>query len=299
MSPSAISAEAAPLSANGQTNGNAPEIVEQTGIPPYLSTMPSEEFDWKVSLKNKVVAITGANRGIGLGLATVFLANEAAHVFSLDLFEPGEEFAALQKANPKRVHYLSCNVTSEESVTKAIDQIVAQTGRIDGMVANAGMTKHQSALDFDQAQLEQMFNLNVFGAYYCATAAAKKFIELGIKGSVVFTASMTSYRPNRAGPSAPYGGTKAAVRNMAHTLSMEWAKHGIRVNSISPGFVRTQMTYKIERAPDFAEKMHYYGGMPRLADPRELGGGYVYLLSDSASYTTGIDIPIAGIVGAW
>jgi NAD(P)-dependent dehydrogenase (short-subunit alcohol dehydrogenase family) len=59
------------------------------------------------------------------------------------------------------------------------------------------------------------------------------------------------------------------------------------------------MTYKIERAPDFAEKMHYYGGMPRLADPRELGGGYVYLLSDSASYTTGIDIPIAGIVGAW
>jgi NAD(P)-dependent dehydrogenase (short-subunit alcohol dehydrogenase family) len=298
MSPSAIVSEAASVPTNGPTNGK-PEIVEQTGIPPYLSTMPSEYFDWKVSLKNKVIAITGANRGIGLGLATVFLANDAAQIYSLDLFEPGEEFEALQKAYPKRVHYLNCNVTSEESVTKAVDQIVAQSGAIHGMVANAGMTKHQPALNFDQAQLEQMFNLNVFGAYYCATAAAKKFIELGIKGSIVFTASMTSYRPNRAGPSAPYGGTKAAVRNMAHTLSMEWAKHGIRVNSISPGFVRTQMTYKIERAPDFAEKMHYYGGMPRLADPRELGGGYVYLLSDCASYTTGIDIPIAGIVGAW
>jgi NAD(P)-dependent dehydrogenase (short-subunit alcohol dehydrogenase family) len=222
-----------------------------------------------------------------------------AEVYSLDLFEPGEEFQALQKAHPKRVHYLHCDVTSEKSVTKVIDQIVEQSGRIDGIIANAGMTKHQPALDFDRPQLEQLFNLNVYGAYFCATAAAKKFIELGIKGSIVFTASMTSYRPNRAGPSAPYGGTKAAVRNMAHTLAMEWAKHGIRVNSISPGFVRTQMTYKIERAPDFNLKMQYYGGMPRLADPRELGGAYVYLLSDSASYTTGIDIPVAGIVGAW
>jgi NAD(P)-dependent dehydrogenase (short-subunit alcohol dehydrogenase family) len=197
------------------------------------------------------------------------------------------------------VHYLHCDVTSEESVTKVVDQIVEQSGRIDGMIANAGMTKHQPAINFDRPQLEQLFNLNVYGAYFCATAAAKKFIELGIKGSVVFTASMTSYRPNRAGPSAPYGGTKAAVRNMAHTLAMEWSKHGIRVNSISPGFIRTQMTRKIESAPDWNLKMQYYGGMPRMADPRELGGAYVYLLSDSASYTTGIDIPVAGIVGAW
>jgi NAD(P)-dependent dehydrogenase (short-subunit alcohol dehydrogenase family) len=292
MTPSAIAPQTAPSDhANGD---NIP-----AGVPPYLSTQPGDDFDWKITLKNKVVAITGANRGIGLGLATVCLANDAAEIYSLDLFEPGEEFQALQKAHPKRVHYLHCDVTSEADVTKTIDQIVAQSGRIDGMIANAGMTKHQPALNFDQPQLEQMFNLNVFGAYYCATAAAKKFIELGIKGSIIFTASMTSYRPNRAGPSAPYGGTKAACRNMAHTLAMEWAKHGIRVNSISPGFVRTQMTYKIERAEDWHLKMQYYGGMPRLADPRELGGAYVYLLSDSASYTTGIDIPVAGIVGAW
>jgi NAD(P)-dependent dehydrogenase (short-subunit alcohol dehydrogenase family) len=292
MTPSAIAPQTAP---SDHVNGdNIP-----AGVPPYLSTQPGDDFDWKITLKNKVVAITGANRGIGLGLATVCLANDAAEIYSLDLFEPGEEFQALQKAHPKRVHYLHCDVTSEADVTKTIDQIVAQSGRIDGMIANAGMTKHQPALDFDQPQLEQMFNLNVFGAYYCATAAAKKFIELGIKGSIIFTASMTSYRPNRAGPSAPYGGTKAACRNMAHTLAMEWAKHGIRVNSISPGFVRTQMTYKIERAEDWHLKMQYYGGMPRLADPRELGGAYVYLLSDSASYTTGIDIPVAGIVGAW
>jgi NAD(P)-dependent dehydrogenase (short-subunit alcohol dehydrogenase family) len=301
MSPSAIvpdpSQTAPPAGWNAAQNGT--QVEQSVPNPVYLSTEPKEDFDWKVGLKGKVIAITGANRGIGLGLATVCLANDAAEIYSLDLFEPGEEFQALSAANPKRVRYLHCDVTSEESVTTAVDTIVAQSGRIDGMIANAGMTKHQPALNFDRPQLEQLFNLNVFGAYFCANAAAKKFIELGIKGSIVFTASMTSYRPNRAAPSAPYGGTKAAVRNMAHTLAMEWAKHGIRVNSISPGFVRTQMTYYVEKAPDWNLKMQYYGGMPRLADPRELGGAYVYLLSDSASYTTGIDIPIAGIVGAW
>lgn len=79
---------------------------------------------------------------------------------------------------------------------------------------------------------------------------------------------------------------------------MEWSKHDIRVSGISPGFVRTVMTYYIETAPDWDLKRQYYGCMPRLADPRELGGAYVYLLSDAASYTTGDDIPVAGTVGA-
>ncbi|KAJ9656245.1 hypothetical protein H2198_005096 [Neophaeococcomyces mojaviensis] len=263
------------------------------------STLPPSDFDWKVSLKGKVVAITGANRGIGLGIAEVCLANEALTVFSLDLFEPGDEFLAIQERSNEKLHYINCDVTKEISIQNAVDAIVAQTGRIDCLVANAGMTKHQPALDFNRPQLEKLFNLNVMGAYFCAQAAARKFIELGIKGSIVFTASMTSHRPNRAAPSAPYGGTKAAVRNMAHTLAMEWAEYGIRVNSVSPGFVKTAMTYFVDQAPDWDLKMQYYGGMPRLADPKELGGAYVYLLSDAASYTTGIDLPVAGIVGAW
>ncbi|KAF4826884.1 NADP-dependent mannitol dehydrogenase [Colletotrichum tropicale] len=297
MSPSATS--------DSQANNGAASTTLPVAAPPssttpeFLNTQPGPDHGWKVSLRNKVVAITGANRGIGLGIAEVCLANDAKVVYSLDLFEPGEEFQAVQKANPKRIQYLHCDVTSEESVTSAIDAIIAKEGAIHGLVANAGMTKHQPALDFSRAQLEQLFNLNVFGAYFCATTVAKRFIELGIKGSIVFTASMTSYRPNRAAPSAPYGATKGAVRNMTHTLAMEWAKHGIRVNSISPGFVKTAMTYFVDQAPDWNLKMQYYGGMPRLADPKELGGAYVYLLSDGASYTTGIDIPVAGIVGAW
>jgi NAD(P)-dependent dehydrogenase (short-subunit alcohol dehydrogenase family) len=260
---------------NGQAeNGpSAPVLASESNFP-YLSTEPSPNQSWTITLKDKVIAITGANRGIGLGIAQVCLENSASTVYSMDLMDPSEDFFALQKKHPN-FQYIQTDVTSDASIEAALNAIIAKSGRLDGLVANAGMTKHQPALDFSREEVLKLFNLNVFGAFSCAQAAARKFIELGIKGSIVFTASMTSYRPNRAAPSAPYGGTKAAVRNMTHTLAMEWAKHGIRVNSISPGFVKTAMTYYVEKAPDWNLKMQYYGGMPRLAMPQELGGAYV------------------------
>jgi NAD(P)-dependent dehydrogenase (short-subunit alcohol dehydrogenase family) len=98
-------------------------------------------------------------------------------------------------------------------------------------------------------------------------------------------------------PSAPYGASKAGVRNMTHTLAMEWAQYNIRVNSVSPGLVKTAMTYWVPQQPDWEQQLKYYGGMPRLAEVEELGGAYVYLLSDAASYTTSIDIPVNGVIG--
>ncbi|EJP63706.1 short-chain dehydrogenase [Beauveria bassiana ARSEF 2860] len=270
-----------------------------SSLPTTLSTLPGPNHDWSVTLKDKVIAITGANQGIGLALAEVCLANDAASVFSLDISVPAESFADLEKCFPGKLEFWHCDVTKEESVQAALDAIVAKKKRFDGMIANAGATKHQPALDFTMDQVKRLFELNVYGSWNCATAAARTFIKLGCKGSIVFTASMTSYRPNRAAPSAPYGATKGAVRNMTHTLAMEWAQYGIRVNSISPGFVKTALTYYIEKDPEWGNKMKNYGGMPRLALPQELGGAYVYLLSETSTYTTGIDIPIAGIVGAW
>jgi NAD(P)-dependent dehydrogenase (short-subunit alcohol dehydrogenase family) len=98
-------------------------------------------------------------------------------------------------------------------------------------------------------------------------------------------------------PSAPYGASKAGIKNMTHTLAMEWAQYGIRVNSVSPGLVKTAMTYWVEQQPDWEQQLKYYGGIPRLAEVEELGGAYVYLLSDAASYTTSIDIPVNGVIG--
>jgi len=85
---------------------------------------------------------------------------------------------------------------------------------------------------------------------------------------------------------------------MTHTLAMEWAQYGIRVNSVSPGLVNTAMTYWVPQQEDWEQQLKYYGGIPRLAEVEELGGAYVYLLSDAASYTTSIDIPVNGVIGS-
>lgn len=139
---------------------NAAADAAKSQTPPVLSTMPTNDFSWKITLGQKVIAITGANRGIGLGIAEVCLANSANVVYSLDLMEPGDDFAALQKRYPN-FRFIQTDVTSEESVENSINQVVEQAGRIDGLVANAGMTKHQPALKFDRPELEQLFNLNV------------------------------------------------------------------------------------------------------------------------------------------
>lgn len=136
------------------------EIARSTASLAYISTMSESYFTWQVTLVRKVVAITGANRGIDLGIAEVCLANSAKMVYSFDLMEPGEDFAALQKRY-SNLRFIQTDVTTEESVEKAINQVVEETGRIDGLVANAGMTKHQTALKFERPELEKLFNLNV------------------------------------------------------------------------------------------------------------------------------------------
>lgn len=138
----------------------ATENGTNKAIQSYVNTMPSSNFTWQITLAEKVIAITGANRGIGLGIAEVCFANSAKVVYSLDLMDPGEDFAGLQKKY-SNFRYIQTDVTSEESVQKAVDQIVEENGRVDGLVANAGMTKHQPALQFDRLELEKLFNLNV------------------------------------------------------------------------------------------------------------------------------------------
>ncbi|KAL3452617.1 hypothetical protein BJX65DRAFT_303433 [Aspergillus insuetus] len=260
-------------------------------------SLSTEQPQTELTLASKVIAITGANRGIGLGIAESCLVNGAAAVYSIDISdETGDDFAALSKRFPGKLHAIIANVTEEETIIAAIDKIIAEAGGLHGMVVNAGRTHHKAALDFTKDEITTLFNVNLFGAFFTARAAAKAFIKQGVKGSIVFTASMASYRPNKRVPSAPYGASKAGIRNMTHTLAMEWAQYNIRVNSVSPGLVQTAMTYWVPQQPDWEQQLKYYGGIPRLADTRELGGAYVYLLSDAASYTTSIDIPVNGFV---
>ena len=106
------------------------------------------------------ITVTGANQGIGLGVAEVCLANAVKVVYSLDIADPGNDFTELQGKH-RNLKYIKTNVTQKESIEQAITSIYTEEGRLDGFVANAGVTKHQPALDFDEEQLHKIFELNV------------------------------------------------------------------------------------------------------------------------------------------
>ncbi len=155
---------------NGETPSASNRSQHTNGNPnTERSTLPGPGHCWQVNLQDKVIAsksephfvgiplvslsltmksVTGANQGIGLGIAEVCLANNAACIYSLDISSPGEPFAALAKKFPGKLEYLQADVTDETSVAAALDAIVSAKGRFDGMVANAGATKHQPALEF-------------------------------------------------------------------------------------------------------------------------------------------------------
>lgn len=107
--------------------------------------------------------MTGANRGIGLGVAESCLDNGAAVVYSIDYAEPGEEFAAASKRWPGKLRAIQADVTKEATVTAAVDQIIEESGAIHGMVVNAGRTNHKAALDFTEEEIHSLFNINVGG----------------------------------------------------------------------------------------------------------------------------------------
>lgn len=115
----------------------------------------------QITLAGKVIAITGANRGIGLGIADCCLSNGATAVYSIDVGETGDEFNSVENQHPGKLHAIKADVTKEDTVTEAVDQIIKEAGGLHGMVVNAGRTKHKPALDFTTEEIEQLWNVNV------------------------------------------------------------------------------------------------------------------------------------------
>lgn len=256
----------------------------------------------------KVVAITGGTGGIGLATARRLIAREN-HVVLMDLDEATvaarvDELGGSGGAS--RVSGVACDVTDEKSVASAMESVWERQGRLDGMVTTAGVRQTAApALDLDVSVWETTMRVNVTGTFLAVREAARLMVRAGRPGAIVTVASVTgtSARVNQAA----YCASKAAVLHLTRSLAVEWAKHGIRINAVSPGVTMTPMI-ELAVQNDGPNVLHdkLYGSMEqfrpgiplgRLAEPEEQAAAIDFLLSDDASFITGVALGVDGGAG--
>lgn len=246
------------------------------------------------SLKGKVVVVTGASGARGMGIeAARGCAEMGADVAITYSSRPqgGEKNAKelAEKYGVKAKAY-KCNVGEWEDVQKLVKDVIAEFGKIDAFIANAGRTASGGVLDGSVEDWNEVIQTDLNGTFHCAKAVGAHFKERG-RGSFVITASMSGHVANFPQEQTSYNVAKAGCIHMAKSLANEWRDFA-RVNSISPGYIDTGLSDFIpQKTQDLWNSMIPMG---RNGNAKELKGAYVYLVSDASTYTTGADIVIDG-----
>ncbi|CAI7653053.1 unnamed protein product [Penicillium glandicola] len=263
----------------------------------HKSRMP--EF----SLAGKVVLVSGAARGLGLVQAEALL-EAGAKVYALDrLEEPAPEFEQIQQRAKElgtELHYRRIDVRDTELLNSVIETIANDEGRMDGLIAAAGIQQETSALEYSAKDSNTMLEVNVTGVFMTSQAVAKQMIRFGNGGSIAMIASMSGTIANRGLICPAYNASKAAVLQLARNLASEWGTYNIRVNTISPGYIVTAMVEKLfVEFPERRTQWPKENMLGRLSRPEEYRGAAVFLLSDASSFMTGSDLRMDGGHAAW
>jgi len=197
----------------------------------------------------------------------------------------------LQSLGSPHVTALQLDVASETSVTQAFDEIAASGDALDVVVNNAGISAGAKALTQPIAQFDEIMAINLRGVWLVACEAARRWTAAGRGGSIV---NIASIQGERVAPGiSAYSTSKAGVVHMTKSLAMEWARHGIRVNTIEPGYIHTDLTDQMWDTPYGAELIKRIP-MRRLGRPEELDGALLLLATEAGSWMTGAAIAVDG-----
>jgi NAD(P)-dependent dehydrogenase (short-subunit alcohol dehydrogenase family) len=242
-------------------------------------------------LRGKKALVTGASSGIGKQVALAYVqagAELAVAARSLDALEDlaGQIAAAGGKALP-----IACDVTRQDQVAAMVDRMTDEMGGIDVAVCNAGIVSVTPMLDISLEEFERIQKTNVTGVFLTAQAAARAMVAQGRGGSIITTASMSGHIINIPQQVGHYCTSKAAVIHLTKAMAVEFAPHNIRVNSISPGYIMTEL---VEPLAEYHRLWEPKIPMGRIGRPEELNGLYLYLASAASSYMTGSDLVIDG-----
>ncbi|MDD2600457.1 MAG: glucose 1-dehydrogenase [Kiritimatiellae bacterium] len=243
-------------------------------------------------LNGKVAIVTGAGQGIGKRVALGYLQAGAKVVLAAladdNLTTTAAEFEQLF---PGCSVAAPCNVTSQTSVDALVAATLEKWGRIDIAVCNAGVVSFNGLEAMPLDEFERIIKVNVSGVFLTAQACAQQMIKQGRGGSVIVTASMSATVINTPQKIGHYCASKAAAKQLAKAMAVEFAQHNIRVNSISPGYIMTEL---VEPLTDMHALWKPQIPMRRLGTPEELMGLYLYLACDASRYMTGSDLIIDG-----
>ncbi len=244
------------------------------------------------SLKNRQGFITGAARGIGKCIAEAYaeLGADVA-IIEVDIAEAQKSAQEISQKYGVKCIAIECDVTSEQSVKAMIEKYAAEFEHINFAVNNAGIANVIPAEEISYSDFKKVVDVNLNGVFLTAQAAAKLMIQRGEKGSIINTASMSGHIINRPQTIANYCASKGGVVLLTKALAVEWAKYGIRVNCVSPGYIATELVAAMK-------DMHpiWLRDIPadRLGTPEDLVGAYIYLASDASKYAMGSDVVVDG-----
>lgn len=243
-----------------------------------------------IDLSAQVAVVTGGGAGIGRGIA-LGLAAVGATVVVLDRDEGGAAVVAEIRASGGRAEFLSCDVTSDDSVASAARQVVTDVGEPAILVNNAGTMLSGGLETTSMGDWERILSLNLTGYLRCARIFGESMLARG-SGAIVHVASISASFPQSY--SGAYSASKAGVVMLSRQLAVEWGPRGVRSNVVSPGMIRTPMTEAIYQAPGVHDARRALVPARRIGRPEDIADAVVFLTSERASYITGEEIVVDG-----
>lgn len=249
---------------------------------------PSHSFD----LRGRLAVVTGARRGIGLGIAAA-LAQAGANIVGVSAtMEEGESplRSAVEGAGCSFTP-LRADLQDRDAMDRVVQRLLEEHAAVDILVNNAGTIARFPAVDHDDANWDRVMEVNITSAFRLSRALAPGMIERG-RGKIIFIASIMSFQGGLNISS--YAASKHGLAGLAKALSNDWAKHGLNINAIAPGYIRTEANQvlrdDVSRATSITERIP----AGRWGDASDIGGAAVFLASSASDYVNGAVLPVDG-----